>query len=169
MRTMKLIAFLVLTASLPVGAQTGSGAKYGSRDPKICSAVKSGGAPTAAQAIQLFTCATEVDTGDTIYLVENVQVQVASTPRNFQAGDAYNDMEQNSPIYPIRGSFVEYACRKVFNLDASHTNVGKNCMAMQQPHAQGICYKNGFGEWTCKMRDPAVHWDTAVANLAPPR
>ena len=165
----KFIALLALAASIPMCAQAGSGAKYGSRDPKTCTSVKGNGAPSAAQAVQLFTCATELDTGDTIFLVENVQVQVASTPRNFQAGDAYNDMAQSSPIYPIRGNFTEYSCRKQFNLDASHTNVGKNCLMMQQPHAQGICYKNGFDEWTCKMRDATVHWDTAVANMAPPK
>ena len=169
MKTLKLIFVLALAASFPLGASAQSGAKYGSRELKTCPAVKSNSAPTAAQATQLFACATEMDTGDTIFLVESAQVQVASTPRNFQPGDAYNDIDQNSPIYPIRGSFREYSCRKVFNLDSSHTNVGKNCLVMEQPHAQGICYKNGFGEWTCKMRDAAVHWDTAVGNMPPPR
>jgi len=169
MRTSKLIAAWVLAACIPMWAQAGSGAKYGSRNPKTCPAVKSAGAPSAALASQLFACATEQDTGDTLILVENVQIQVASTPRHFQLGDLYNDIDQNSPVYPIRGSFVEYSCRKQFNLDASHTNVGKNCLVMQQPHSQGICYKNGFAEWVCRMRDPSVHWDTAVANMAPPK
>ena len=163
------IAFLVLAFTVPVVAQPGSGAKYGSRDPQTCSPANYSGAPSAAQAQELVACATEMDQGDTLYLVANVQVQVASASRRFQSGDEYGDIDQSKPVYPIRGSFVYYSCRKQFNLDASHTNMGKNCSVLQQPHAQGICYKTTFGDWTCKMRDLAVHWDQATSNLPPPK
>jgi hypothetical protein len=169
MRKLTLIAVLTLAATIPAVAQAGSGAKYGSRDPKPCPPANFGGAPSAGQASQLFTCATEKDTGDTIYLVGNVQVQVASSSRSFQPGDSYNDIDPHKPIYPIRGSFTYYSCRKQFNIDASHTNVGKNCSILQQPHAQGICYKTAFGDWTCKMTDPSVHWDQATTGNAPPK
>lgn len=169
MRTFTLIAVFTLFAAISAAAQAGSGAKYGSRDPKTCPAASFSGAPSAAQARDLVTCATEQDTGDTIYLVENVQVQVALAPRQYQSGDEYNDIDPNKPVYPIRGSFTWYSCRKQFNIDASHTNVGKNCSVLQQPHAQGICYKNTFGEWTCKMKDLTVHWDQATSGVPPPR
>ena len=169
MRTITLIAVLTLAATIPACAQPPSGAKYGSRDPKPCPSANYGGAPSTGQAIQLFTCATEQDTGDTLYLVGNVQILVASTSRGFQAGDAYNDLDPHKPIYPIRGSFTYYSCRKQFNIDASHTNVGKNCSILQQPHAQGICYKTTFGDWTCKMRDATMHWDQATTGNPPPQ
>jgi hypothetical protein len=166
MRTWKLMTTLALASALPMWAQ---GSKYGSRDPKTCPASKYSAAPSTDQAGQLFACATEQDTGDTIYLVQDVKVEIASKSRSFQSGDLYNDIDQSGPVFPIRGSYTEYACRKQFNLDSSHTNLGKNCSAMQQPHAQGICYKTTFGDWSCRMRDPSVHWDTAVANLPPPK
>ena len=169
MRKFPLIVVLTLAATIPAGAQAGNGAKYGSRDPKPCPPANFSSAPSAAQAIQLFACATEKDTGDTLFLVGNVQVQVASASRPIQSGDSYNDIDPHKPVYPIRGSFTWYSCRKQFNIDASHTNVGKNCSTLQQPHAQGICYKSTFGDWTCKMTDNSMHWDQATTGNPPPQ
>ena len=169
MRSVTVIAVMTLAVSLAASAQPGSGAKYGSRDLKTCPAATFTGPPSAEQAKQLFTCGSERDTGGTITLVENVAVQVAPAARKFQPGDSYNDIDQNGPVYPIRGSFTNYSCAKVYNLDASHTNAGTNCTVLQQPHAQGICYKTTFGEWACTMRDPSMHWDVATSRMAPPK
>lgn len=169
MRKLLLLWALALFTMVPAFALPGSGAKYGSRDPRTCQPSTSSTAPTAEQARQLFICDTELDVNDTLYLVENVTIQVAQSSRAIQPGDSYNDIDQSKPVFPIRGSFTEYSCGKVFNVDASHTNAGKNCSVLQQPHAQGICYKSTFGEWVCRMKDPTVGWSSAQTGVAPPK
>ncbi len=169
MRKYTFFAALVLVALFTPNSRAVGGNAYGSRDPKTCSSTRISGAQSSDQARQLFICSTEVDTGSTLYLVDSVNIQVASKSRMYQPGDSYNDVDQSVPVYPIRGSFNWYSCRTQFNIDASHSNVGKNCSVLSQPQAMGICYKTTFGDWKCKMRDPSNHWDVAKTGVAPPQ
>jgi len=168
MRKLTLIAVLSLAAAIPASAQAGNGANYGTRDPKPCPPAKFEGPPSAEQASQLVACTLERATGAIIYLVSDVVVQVASDSRAFQAGDANENVDDTKPVYPIQGSFISYACHLQYTDDATHTNVGKNCSILQQPHAQGVCYRNTSGEWACRMRDRSLTWVNATNNVAPP-
>jgi hypothetical protein len=169
MRKVTLIAVLTLVATIPVAAQAASGAKYGVQDPKPCPSARHKEPPSAEQAAQLFTCATEQDTGSVFYLVRNVQIQVSAEPRAFKPADDYGDIDQKKPVYPIRGSFTYFACHALNESDASHTNAGKNCSILEQPNAQGVCYKNTSGEWACKMKDRNLNWDQAKNDNPPPQ
>jgi len=137
MRKLTLIAVLTLAATIPAGAQASSGAKYGSRDPKPCPPANFGGAPSASQASQLFTCATEKDTGDTLYLVGNVQVQVASSSRSFQSGDSYNDLDPHKPSYISWSSPVEVLAK----VDDAQITLLKNAM---QSAIESQSYQKGY-------------------------
>jgi hypothetical protein len=163
-----ILGVLVFAGAAPlVHAQAGVGAKYGTRDPRTCMPDKSS-IVTVSSASKLFTCFVEKETGEYLYLVTDLKLEVGAA-RKYQTSDSYPELDQNAPIYPIRGSFTRYQCSRQFNIDASHTNVGTNCNAYPQPEAQGICYRTTFGDWSCRMFDRVTSSAAARMRVAPPK
>jgi hypothetical protein len=141
----KLLLCLIL--ALPLAAQPGVGAKFGTRDPR-CGPRKTQGnaAPSPDIVREAVLCQKEGVSGDYLYLIENLKVEVAQKGRALQISDRMPDIDNNVPIYPIRGSLTAYQCRLLVNAPA-----GQNCMVTEQSNAGGQCYKNTWGEWVCSL------------------
>lgn len=165
-RGVPLIALLLLGALSYVYGQA-PGAKYGARDPRTCEPDKSP-TLTAATASKLFTCSQEKDAGDYLYLIADLKLEMGAA-RKYQTSDTYADIDPTLMVYPIRGTFTRYQCSRQFNIDADHSNLGKNCTAYPQPQAQGLCYHTTFGDWSCKMFDRVTSSETAKMHVPPPQ
>lgn len=136
-------------------AQSGSGAKYGTRDPQTCSSMKepAKGAPSSALAAKYVTCQFEKEVnGNSIYLLTDVKVEVGGgipyqqLPNIHRPGGA----DPNTMVYSIRGSFKKYMCA-VVHPSGVLANAGKSCRIYDVPKATGICYRDNFGEWSCSL------------------
>ena len=145
----------------------GQGVAYGTRDVTACPQW-SGSTLTQAVAEKLFLCFDEKLAGSYIYLDTGLTMQMGAARKANPQMDTYTDLDQNSLVYPIRGSFTRYQCSKIYNIDAQHTNVGTNCSAYPQPQAQGICYRTTFGDWKCKMFDRVTDSSVAKMRVGPP-
>ena len=157
---------IALTAQLAARSQ-GPGAPYGTRDPLTCAPIKTSTLDSGS-AKKLFQCGAEVIDGFYIHLVTNLDMEMGAARQYNPSSDTYSGIDPRSVVYPIRGSFTLYQCSKVFNIDASHTNVGKNCAAYPKPKAEGMCYRTTFGDWNCKMFDRVTDVSTAKMNVPPP-
>ncbi len=158
---------VVVMSGLALAQGQGAGAPYGTRDVTPCPQVL-GATLTQPVAQKLFQCEDEKLAGTYIYIDTDLTVQMAAARKVNPQSDTYTDLDPNSLVYPIRGSFTRYQCSKVFNIDAGHTNVGKNCDAHPQPQAQGLCYRTTFGDWKCKMFDRVTDSSTVRTRVAPP-
>lgn len=134
--------------------QAGVGAKYGTRDPFTCKSTKAPthGAISPEWAAQYVKCSAEGETGGMLYLLKNVNVEVGSERAFNPNSDDYTDIDQSSPLYPIRGSFTRFQCGTV-SRGSFMPNAGKNCNSGDQPNATGMCYRTTFGDWRCSMTD----------------
>jgi hypothetical protein len=112
---------------------------------------------SAEQARQYVVCREEGESGGALYLIEDVRVEVGKGRPPGPEKSAFADLDHDSVVYPISGSFTAYQCEKTnpgiptrefYNLNA-------NCRVHQEPNASGICYRDTFGDWTCKMEDMA--------------
>ncbi|HLY62524.1 MAG TPA: hypothetical protein VKV95_17420 [Terriglobia bacterium] len=152
-----LLVVLVVCVGLPLAfAQKGAGKPYLARDPKTCDSRKAPekGEISAAQAAQYLTCDMEVINGfGQLSQVTDVKVEVGKgRPFNINT-DSIPDIDVSALVFNIRGSYNWAYCSKV---DGTVTVAGKNCSRGPQPAAQGMCYKNNFGDWHCSMRDGAA-------------
>jgi len=164
---LRFAAVLLVMGPMRVSAQQVSGATYDTRDPRTCAerTAPARGAIPAALAMQYFVCESEREFGNSLYLIENLQLQVGA-PRPFQMRtDAATDVDPSQPVYPIRGSFTLYQCKEPSKLA---NNKGKNCSVYDKPKATGTCYKTSFGEWHCSMAD-LVSSSNVRHSVAPPR
>ena len=158
-----LILFAVFSLAL---AQNGVGAKYGARDPRICTDVKNpkSGAIDADQATKYVICNQEGVLSDQLYLIENVKVTVGgSRPYNSFSDSYATSIDTTAPVYPIHGSFDRYQCDKVSTV---MENTGKNCNFYRYSKAEGKCFKTTFGDWYCNMQD--LSNPNAQTALPPP-
>ena len=149
------------------GAQTKSiGAKYGAREPAKCADMTkpTRGAPSNAQALQYVTCTMERESGGNLYLLKDLTVQVAPKGSRYNPLAPIPNVDTAHPIFDIRGSFVLYQCEVIYS---SRSNAGKNCIAYDQPKAQGACWKTTFGDWVCNMSDS--HNRDRTSGVAPLR
>jgi hypothetical protein len=120
------------------------------------------------KARKVFQCGAEVVAGGYIYLITDLNLQLGAARKSNRSSDTYVDLDPDGPVYPARASFTRFQCGRVFNIDADHTNVGKNCSAYPQPKAEGICYRTKFGDWACKLFDRVTDSSTATMRVAPP-
>lgn len=165
-----LVALVLSVAAgvMPMAAVAqGQGAAYGTRDVTACPQW-TGATLTQALAEKFFLCFDEKLAGSYLYLDTGLTLQMGAGRKANPQMDTYDDLDRNSLVYPIRGSFTRYQCSKIFNIDAQHTNVGTNCNAIPQPQAQGICYRTTFGDWKCKMFDRVTDSSGVRSRVAPP-
>ena len=152
----------------PALAQSGVAAQFGARDPRTCSSRRepSKGAPSGDQLTRYFICDEEkvtksIASGDLLYLLTDVNVEVGKG-RPFDMGtDAWPDVDPSQTVYPIRGRYTSWQCGAL----GTHGNEpGHSCDKLEQPHAKGICYKDTFADWHCKFSDPG---QTSTTNGCP--
>jgi hypothetical protein len=145
-------AVMALLATVSVNAQPGSGKKFGARDPRTCAdrTQPKGNTISAAKAKEYIECSEFFDTQN-LYLNEEVFVQTGSPrPYNMNNDIRVPNIDVRIPITPIRGHLKRYQCGQVN--DIKH-NAGENCFIYEWQHAEGLCYKDSFGDWRCMMRD----------------
>lgn len=160
-------AMLAMGLSAPAMAQS-AGTKYGTREPTKCPSVTTpkNGPPSAAAIKQLVMCNSERDLGQSIYLMDNVQVQVGAS-RRYVAADALltTDADTKAPEYPIRGSFTEVSCIRQF---AWSSFKGKNCTTTHITEDHGVCWRTTFGDWRCGFGGRDLRQEEPVRDQAPP-
>jgi hypothetical protein len=169
-------AILFAAGSPLVHAQQGVGKQYGSRDPQTCSMKKApaAGAPTADQAKTYVTCYAEHISFGNLFLVSDVMVQVGKGRPFNKTTDSMAGIDPAQPVFDIRGSFTGYQCEplgKMVGTTMYGPAAGKNCTAHDEPKAEGICYKDTFGDWHCLMSDATAVADfrSARHGVAPPK
>ena len=146
------VAVAAVVAWHAAASAAGIGARYNAHDPRPCPTVK-GATISAAVAKQLFICGAEGEqksgaSGDLLYLVSKAKVELgASRPFN-PATDSVVDIDVRKPVYPIRGTFVEYQCGVVGTIG---NPAGNNCLMANNTVARGECYNDTFGDWHCSM------------------
>ena len=162
------IATIFLFGALSsIFAQAGSGAKYGTRDPRTCADTKAPakGAMTAALATKYIICAAERVSGENLYLIEDLTgVQVGgSRPYSYNT-DSVADIDVTARVYPFRtGSYKKYQCAAVYQ-----GNKGYNCNIYPVTKASGACRKSTFGDWRCSLDNPSDDQSKIENNVPPP-
>lgn len=146
------------------------GERYGSREPQTCENQKAPakGAITAALAAKYFICKAEGISGQYLYLVENVRVEVGGgIPYAAIIGHrSFPEVDVKHPVYPIRGSVSKYQCK---DPQTDYINIeGRTCNLTEEPNAKGYCYKTTFGDWSCYMLDLDGKNENYFPDVAPP-
>ena len=155
-RFFSVLAFAVVMLTTCSFAQTGSGARFGTRDPRTCASFNAN-SPTPAQLKQYFICEMEHVTksssfGDSISLVTAVNLQFSKS-RPFNAmTDAWPSIDVGQPLYDVRGSYTWWNCflpgdPKI----ATVPHQGKNCFKAVGETTKGMCFRDTFGDWHCKV------------------
>lgn len=161
-----IAGIFLLSANVKADAQGKLGAKYGSRDPRVCEKTPSPGkVPTAAEAVASIICNGEHERGnESLFLLEDVKVTQIGKGSPYKPGVDFNvdDLDPKFLIYPIRGSFKKYQCGQPDLFEP-----GKSCHLYDEANAQGRCYKDTFGEWQCSMDDKTVGFND-YTEVAPP-
>ena len=165
---MRLSIVAVLAASCLFAGDADAGVghdRYGTREPATCASRTA--TPNAQTAAKYLACDLEHESGDEMYLISDVHVQVAPKGRPFNlATDSWSDIDPARPVYNIRGSFRRWQCGSKSSLSWENSP-GKACNLYDQPQATGTCYMDNFGDWHCHMLD-VMHNRKTAGNLPPP-
>lgn len=164
------IAACVVLCAAPASAfgQAGRsiGQRYEAREPRVCAdmTAPARGAITAAVALRYLNCQMEYESGDNLYLVDNVTVQVGGgiSYAAIRGQRSFMEIDVRAPVYPIRGSLLRYQCSPTYGKS------DPNCLMYDYPKATGYCFKTTFGDWKCHMSDAAVTSSTGQ-RVAPPK
>jgi hypothetical protein len=175
---MALSALFVLLTGSSAWAAGHPGAPYGARDPAVCTSTTNpvSGGPSVAQAKAYFLCGTtgENEGYGSLYLISHLKLKVASSSRPYNSWtDSTPDIDPKQPVYVIGGSFIRYQCSKPDAAGAGSYPIGKNCALMEAAEnrpvkASGICYKDAFADWHCRMT-PLEPMPYGKSGLPPPR
>ena len=174
MKTRAMLTLLVVcSGATGAWAQVHPGAAYGARDPEVCTSGKNPvkGGPTAEQARAYVQCGVsgESETGQTLWLMGELKIEVAPNARPFNYySDSTGDIDPKQPVYDLRGSYVSYQC---FHPGQGYP-AGKNCVrydagANAPLRATGFCYKDTFADWHCKIKPIDVLRPVATGQPPP--
>jgi hypothetical protein len=154
--------------SAPASAALGEsiGARYGTRDPRICNRRPDHFSPPEAK--EVFICDSEHEFGGSLYLVSEVSLEV-SKPRAFNpAIDARKSgMDRDQPVLDISATYNNFQCSP---LPASHLDYPnmRNCNESRTTSAIGGCFKNIAGEWHCQLSDFSSATVATAKSVSPP-
>ncbi|MBZ5604606.1 MAG: hypothetical protein LAO79_20080 [Acidobacteriia bacterium] len=144
----------------------GIGARYATREPRACKSRKD--PLTAESARAYFICDAETEGATSLVLVTKVKIEIAPA-RSFNptTDAAHQGIDPKQPVVDIRGSFTHYDCRQASPGDNAFART-HNCSAFDEPAAHGICYRNTFGDWRCRMHDLQADILGARQHVLPP-
>jgi hypothetical protein len=157
------VAAVMLLAGSGAVAQKGVGSRFETRDPYSCGSRKepAKGGPSPEQAKQYFVCEDEhvvkggTPENDQLWLDTNVTVEVGrGRPFNIgtDSGCALcTEIDPAQPVYPIRGTYTQWACGSLHPCCTVGVARGANCARAENPVAKGMCFKTTFGDWHCVM------------------
>jgi len=126
------------------------GGKFGTREPASCPNRKT--PPNAGNAKQYFVCDWEANLHPLeIDLVGDVAIEL-NTPRpfNYVKDSDFPGIDVRSVVYDARGKFTSYICTANSPQLNDFANT-HNCNAFPYPSAAGLCYKDTWGDWHCRM------------------
>lgn len=148
----------------------GPGSRYGTREPKTCASRKepADGAPSTAQAAKYLICEMEGEGVAGVALVTHVRIEVApGRGFNYNTDSGHAGIDPKQIVYDIRGSYTHYECRHASAGESGFART-HNCSAFDEPAAQGLCFKNTFGDWHCAMHDMHADIMNPRQHLLPP-
>jgi hypothetical protein len=126
------------------------------------------GALSPPQARQYFICEAEVEGVTGMVLITKVRIEVApGRSFNYTTDSGHVGIDPKSPVHDIRGSYTRYDCHQPAMAQNAFART-HNCSALDEPAAQGLCFKNTFGDWHCAMHDPHADILNPRQNLLPP-
>ncbi len=163
MRNAIVLSATLLFVSTAAFANPGDGKPFGAPDPAVCPVVSSKSLPQPAVLAKLVQCHAEGRSGSYYRLYRNLRIQ-AGSPHTGSAGDGDGDIDYGVSVYPIVGTYLEYACE--YSNDYSR---GHNCTTYNAQHASGECWYSSFGKWRCRMGDTTASDYPLGKNVAPPK
>ena len=160
--------FGVQTAPAPVAESVDRsvGARYGTRDPRICDRRPS--QFTAAEAKDVFICDAEHESNGSLFLVSDVSVDVTkSRPFDPAIDTKRPGIDRSQPVIEIRATYNNYQCSAI---GASHMDnpIIHTCNEFHATNAAGGCYKNTAGDWHCNLLDLNASTTETAKNVPPP-
>lgn len=149
-------AFGFQTAPAPdaVSINETAGARFGTRDPRLCNR---GPARFAAEeAKEIFICDAEHEFDGSLFLVSEVSLEL-SAPRPFNpALDAQKPgIDSAQPVMDLRATYNNFQCSP---LPASHLDNpnNRNCIQFRATNAAASCFKIASGDWHCLPSNSSV-------------
>jgi hypothetical protein len=159
-------AFGVETAPAPEAIDRSVGARYGTRDPRICD--RRPDHFTVADAREVFICDAEHEFNGSLYLVSDVSVDVAKSRPFDPAIDAKKPgIDRSQPVIDIRATYNNYQCSPIPASHFDNPNI-RTCNEFHATSAAGGCYKNAAGDWHCALLDFNASTVATAKNVAPP-
>jgi hypothetical protein len=165
-----IVGYTLLTF-LPFNVLPAHARDFGTnRKPQTCaskSAPKTG-AISAEQAKVYITCSEEGDRvskiSGAIHFIDILWLEVDPKPRRAGYDDTiHGKIDVEKPIYRLKGSVVSYTCYGIDSAASSH-KPGKNCIVRRVPKSIGLCFKDVFGDWDCRIGTYA----DGERNMPPP-
>jgi hypothetical protein len=151
-----LIVVLPLLPGVAVRAQTEATTQptpnYGTtRQLRTCPdrAEPKKGRPSVSLATTYVACTFEDRLGfsGALTFVGITDLQFAAKTRKVSLRDisTWPEIDQTKPVYILRGTYSLYKC---FRVSATYA-AGANCNRTDVPKANGTCWQDNFGEWSC--------------------
>jgi len=110
----------------------------------------------------------EVEGVTGLVLATNVTIDVAQgRVFNYNTDSGHVGIDPKQAVYDIRGSYTHYDCRQSGTGENAFART-HNCSAFDEPAAQGLCFKNTFGDWHCIMHDLHADIMNPRQHLLPP-
>jgi hypothetical protein len=90
-----------------------------------------------------------------LLLADDLKIEIAPSPRKATATDilAYQTgpkghiaIDERYQVYDIRASVVTTTCNSLYQNES-----GGSCSAVFTPRSPGICFRDSFGEWHCRL------------------
>jgi len=143
------LAFGVESAPAPAVLGESVGARYGTRDPRLCNRRPANF--SSAEAREVFICDSEHEFGGSLYLISEVSLEV-SKPRAFNpAIDARKSgIDHAQPVLDISATYNNFQCSPLPASHLDYPNI-RNCNESRTTGAVGGCFKNASGEWHCQL------------------
>lgn len=160
------VAFGVETAPAPESIDRSVGARYGTRDPRICNRRPDHFTPDLAKDV--FICDAEHEFNGSLYLVTNVAVDVGgSRPFDPALDDKKPGIDRMQPVFDIHATYNNYQCSPIPASHFDNPNI-RTCNQFHTANAAGGCYRNTAGDWHCTLLDASSATTATGKNVAPP-
>lgn len=159
-------AFGVESAPAPEAIERSVGARYGTRDPRICN--RRPDHFTAAEAKDVFICDAEHEFNGRLYLVSDVSIDVAKSRPFDPAIDAMKaGIDQSQPVFDIRATYNNYQCSPIPASHFDNPNI-RTCSQFRATNAPGGCFKSTSGDWHCTLLHFNASTVATAKNVPPP-
>ena len=162
------MAFGIETAPAPSpeDAVRSIGARYGTREPRLCD--RRPAQFTAAQAKDVFICDAEHEFNGNLFLVSDVLVNMtASRPFDPSVDARRPEIDPSQPVLDIRATYNNYQCGPIPASHFDNPNI-RTCNKFHTSNAAGGCYRNTAGDWHCSLLDFGASTIATAKNVSPP-